>query len=556
MFHSTALFIYTIMGALIITSALFLLWSYRRYRSVCKKYSIIPYGREQFIPPILCSYLPEFLIPKDWGKRLGENLAPKTFAKFMRESGYDKVYKVVLGIFNQGIVVIGDSDFLKDVATKKLTVKGNELNSTVQELFGGSNVFTETEYEVWHRHRKILEPSFSPSSLALVAEVTTNVVLNELIPRITENGYRREVDKDFSSLTLDVIGRAGFNYSFNSFASHDNSSLTAQTQTLFHMLPLYELFPKFIRDHIGIFPHKPAKDIASRFTDAIQKIIQNRTAHSEMEYHDILSILLQARDEGKKNNESDSMTDEELISNCFVLLIAGHETTAKTLGFALYLLASSKDAQERLHKFIDQDYPALYGKDTFDFADYQAGRLDYVKAIVKETLRLFPPVIAAMRELTKPYTYKGYHLPKGFRVAASWQLMHRDEKYWPEPDEFIPERFLKKKKEDKLQEEKHQDDKPELVTPQEFISTPKMEVTCFNPHIAVHNNPFAYAPFGIGNRICIGRNFAEVEAVIALALLAKHFKFSISENYKMELDMFLTLRPRDTLYINFEKKQK
>ncbi|KAF0972815.1 hypothetical protein FDP41_009064 [Naegleria fowleri] len=447
------------------------------------------------------------------------------------------------------MVVIGDSDFLKDVATKKLTIKGNELNSTIQELFGGSNVFTETDYEVWHRHRKILEPSFSPSSLALVAQVTSNVVLGELIPRIKEKGYRREVDKDFSSLTLDVIGYAGFNYSFNSFSSHDKSSLTAQTQTLFHLLLLYELFPKFIRDHIGIFPHKPTKDIASRFTDSIQKIIQHRSSHDDKEYNDILSLLLQARDEGKKNNESDSMTDKELISNCFVLLVAGHETTARTLGFALYLLATNKDAQERLHKFIDHDYPALYGKDTFDFADYQAGRLDYVKAIVKETLRLFPTVMVAIRELTQPYTYKGYHLPKGFRVAASWQLMHRDEKYWPEPDEFIPERFLKKK-----EHEDHHDDNTEPVTPQEFIATPKMEVTCFNPHIVLHHNPFAYAPFGIGNRICIGRNFAEVEAVFTLALLAKHFKFSMSENYQMEVDMFITLRPRDPLYINFEKK--
>ncbi|EFC48757.1 predicted protein [Naegleria gruberi] len=453
------------------------------------------------------------------------------------------MYKVVLGIVSTGMIVIGDSLFLKEMATRKITNKLPDLKESVIELFGGSNIFVENDYEFWHRQRKLLDPAFAPQSLKIVAKVTIDCMNRFLIPNIEKNLLMRNIEVDFSNLTLEVIGLAGFNYDFNSFNINQKDSLTVQTQKLFGILPVYNIFPKWIRQHVGIFPHKPAQLISNQFTKSINDIINERKTKNQEEetpHSDILSLLLNARENWSKD---ESMTDEEIISNCFIFLVAGHETTARTLGFILYSLATDKDAQDRIHKFIDHDYPTLYGKETFDFEDYQEGRMDYLRAVVKESLRLYPVVAFAARQVTKTFKWKDITIPKGTQIAASWLDIHKDERYWPQPNEFIPERFLKRKDSTIAQS----------ITIEEFKSQ-TIPLSIFNPHIEIHQNPFAFSGFGIGNRICQGRYFAEIESCFCLALLVKHYKFSISPNYKLHLDNHVTLRPREPLLISFEKK--
>jgi cytochrome P450 len=195
---------------------------------------------------------------------------------------------------------------------------------------------------------------------------------------------------------------------------------------------------------------------------------------------DILSMLLEARDEDGR-----ALGDEELFDHMFTLLMAGHETTATTLAWALWLILPRPDVVERIRAEVE----AVAGGGRL--SPEATGRLEYLDAAVKETMRLYPVATMVDRRLLVPARISGWDLPAGTDVAACIYLTHRRPELWQDAERFAPERFL-----------------------------------------GVRTNPYAYYPFGGGDHRCLGAAFATYEMRIVLSEVLRGAALHVAPGYR------------------------
>jgi len=231
-----------------------------------------------------------------------------------------------------------------------------------------------------------------------------------------------------------------------------------------------------------------------RLDQAIYGIIRQRRAGAQQSA-DLLSALLQARDE-----DGTSMSDQQVRDEVVTLIFTGSETTALALSYVWYLLALHGEVQARLASEVDE---VLGGRPP---ALDDLPRLTYTEKVIKEALRLYPPVWAFVRQAVQPVELGGYTLPARTTVVMSQWIVHRDRRFFGQPDEFVPERWT-------MEFEKQ---------------LPK----------------FAYFPFGGGQRTCIGASFAKMEIALLLAAMAQNFRVSLTPGFKLELLPSITLQPK------------
>ncbi len=227
----------------------------------------------------------------------------------------------------------------------------------------------------------------------------------------------------------------------------------------------------------------------------IHAIIAQRRATLTDDSHDLISLLLKARDD-----EGQGLSDEQIRDEAVTIFLAGHETTALALSYTPMLLAQHPEIQQRACAEVD----AMLGGRAATVADMS--RLKFVDAVVSESMRLYPPAYMVARETTEPYVIGGYKLRKGDKVWLSPWGVQRDARWFDEPTRFLPDRWLGDLRE----------------------RLPR----------------FAYFPFGGGPRICIGNHFAIMEAVLVLATILQQRTFSVASDHKLALDCSVTLRPR------------
>jgi cytochrome P450 len=197
------------------------------------------------------------------------------------------------------------------------------------------------------------------------------------------------------------------------------------------------------------------------------------------------------------------MTDRQLRDECVTMFVAGHETTALALTFALHLLSHHPGAERRVHEELEQ----VLGKRLPTVADLSA--LPVTQAVIKEAMRLYPPAYGIGREALRDTTLGPFDVPAKTQLLFWQYAVHRDPRYFPGPDDFQPERWL-----DGLEER-----------------LPR----------------FAYFPFGGGPRICIGNTFAMMEAVFVLAVLVSRYRVESIAPLEVPLAPSVTLRPRGGL---------
>jgi cytochrome P450 len=205
--------------------------------------------------------------------------------------------------------------------------------------------------------------------------------------------------------------------------------------------------------------------------------------------------MLHARDD-----DGSQMNDEQLRDECRTFLLAGHETTAITLTWSLYLLANHPAVQDRLRAELAD---VLAGRPP-QVADLP--RLKFTEWVVLEAMRIYPPVFMIGRENVAPVELGGYQVPAGTTIFMSQWVMHRDGRFFDRPELFDPDRW----------------------TPDRASLIPKM----------------AYFPFGGGPRICIGNTFAMLESVLLLATIAGQWSLTSVPDHPIKLSPVLTLRPR------------
>jgi cytochrome P450 len=266
-----------------------------------------------------------------------------------------------------------------------------------------------------------------------------------------------------------------------------------------------------LRDHVNYrmlhvlsFPERVPTPRNGRFRRALNRVdrivyrmIDDRRS-GRVHADDLLGMLLEARDE-----QGRGMCDEQLRDEVMTVFLAGHETTANALAWTLYLIARHPLVEERLRDEVDR----VLGGRTPALPDL-AG-LPYVKMVLEEGLRLYPPAWAFGRQAIAEDEIGGYRIEKGAGVLVSPWLTHRHPAFWDEPERFDPERF----------------------SPERSAGRPR----------------FAYLPFGGGPRQCIGNEFALLEGQLVLAMIVQSFNLQLAQGYRAELEPVVTLRPKGGL---------
>jgi len=234
-------------------------------------------------------------------------------------------------------------------------------------------------------------------------------------------------------------------------------------------------------------------------------MIEERRASGE-DRGDVLSTLLSAQDE-----DDGVMTDRQVRDEALTLFLAGHETTANALTWTWHLLSGNPEAEARLHRELRD---VLGGR--LPAVD-DLPRLEYTRKVLTESLRLFPPAYMLSRAAVEDVPLGGYVVPKGDIVVMSQYAIHRDARYYVEPERFNPDRW-----------------------------TPEMQERL--PR-------FAYFPFGGGPRVCIGESFAWTEGTIVLATLAQRWRLRTVPGHPVGLRPLITLRPRYGMRMTVEPAQ-
>jgi cytochrome P450 len=231
--------------------------------------------------------------------------------------------------------------------------------------------------------------------------------------------------------------------------------------------------------------------LSDRLDADIRAMVERRRASLGGE-RDVLAMLLHARDE-----DGASMSDAELIGQATVLFIAGHETSSNALTWTLFLLSQHPqvlgDLRDELHGVLRGDAPAAA----------QLGRLPLLDRVVKESMRLLPPASISLRVSTAPFKLGPYELPRGTTVFFSQYATHHMPELYPEPERFLPERWL-----------------------------------------AIDPPVYEYLPFGAGPRMCIGATFALLEIKIALAMIVQRYQLALQPGARIDRRLRITLSPR------------
>ena len=232
---------------------------------------------------------------------------------------------------------------------------------------------------------------------------------------------------------------------------------------------------------------------------------------SGLEGNDLLSMLLNVRDEEADNPADAVMTDQQVRDEAITLFAAGHETTAVALTWTWYLLATHPDMQARFHAELDD----VLGSRPPTLDDLP--KLAFTERVLTESMRLYPPIWSTGRMTFEPITLGGYHIPAGAALVAPQLIIQRDPRWYDDPLEFCPDRW----------------------TPEFRERLPR----------------FAYYPFGGGPRLCIGEGFAWMEAMLVLATLGQKWAMRHDPGHRIELVPLVSLRPKGGMPMFLERRE-
>jgi len=368
----------------------------------------------------------------------------------------------------------------------------------VLQLFLGNGLLT-SEGDFWRRQRRLAQPAFHRQRLALLVG-TMNEEVRELVTRWRQHdpALPLDVSGEMMKLALAIVTRSLFS---SDVKQHIDTLSTPINQIIEFA---YEALYDFV--HIPLKYPTPRNVRYQRAVDKIEAVIYEminlrRAENGRVRHDDLLEMLMEVQDE----ETGERMTDRQLRDEVTTIFMAGHETTANALSWALYLLAKHPAVVQQLR----EEFNRVLGPDGDPTAE-NLRELTYTMQVVNETMRLYPPAwVFSRKPLADDVLEGGYRLPAGNGVLVCPYLLHRDPKFWDQPDAFNPDHFL-----------------PEKV---------KARPT------------YAYIPFGGGPRLCIGNNFALMEMQVALVHLVRAFDYRTTRRDVIQPEPGITLRPKGGL---------
>ena len=387
------------------------------------------------------------------------------------------------------IYLLSHPDHVRDMlVTHNARFRKGRALQRAKRLLGEGLLTSEGEFH--RRQRRLAQPAFHRQRVAAYGRVMVEYA--ERTSARWRDRQELDVSEEMMRLTLAVVGKTLFDAEVESDADEVGSALT-EVMNLFGylMLPFSELLEK-----LPLPPQRRFLRARARLDAVIYRIIEERRREGR-DRGDLLSTLLDAVDE---EGDRTGMTDEQLRDEVMTIFLAGHETTANALTWAWFLLAQNPEAEATLHAELDE---VLAGGRAPTPEDVPA--LRYTEMVVSETMRLYPPAWALGRLALVDYEVGGYLIPRGSLVLVSQYVMHRDPRFWPEPERFDPERWTAEAK---------------AARPQ-----------------------FSYFPFGGGPRRCVGEGFAWTEAVLIRAALARRWRLRLPPGTVVPTEPRITLRP-------------
>jgi cytochrome P450 len=351
----------------------------------------------------------------------------------------------------------------------------------------------------WRRQRRLVQPSFHHAQIQQYGAVM--VADADRMLRDWKPGETRNIHHEMMRLTLQIVARTLFDVDVAGEAKEVGE--------------LLEIVMDFFVNPLNLLPGRlwiPTplvlrfRRAAKRLDAIIRRMIEDRRPAAARST-DLISRLLTARDEAGA-----AMSDQQIRDELITLFLAGHETTALTLTYCFWLLGQNPHAEGKL---VEELQTVLGGRPP-TAAD--APRLTYTEWVVKESMRLYPPAWGVARQAIDDCEVGGWFIPKGTQLALTQWIVHRDARWFDEPEEFKPERWA-----DDLQRR-----------------LPRG----------------AYFPFGDGPRICIGQGFAMLEAVLLLATIAQRFRLRLVPDQRFELVPSITVRPRYGVQVVVEPRSE
>ncbi|KAM7427258.1 Thromboxane-A synthase [Porites harrisoni] len=422
--------------------------------------------------------------------------------------------------------LISDLDLLKQITVKEFSKFTNRPLGPLSASTGvQSKVLLQAQDEDWKRIRGTITPTFSAHKLKQVAPLVNKSceTLCKKLEKIVESGDKANMWRVYGKFTMEVILSTAFGvqrdvqtdqdepYTPNAALLFRQPAVSISLMIFPFLRPLFKIFGTLLIGSGATEQAKAAQFMINTARNVIE--LREQTGMSQIERKDLLELMLKAEIKDSEGKQVSKLSEDEVVAQSFVFLLAGYETTSNTLSYVTYCLALNPEVQEKLIKEIDD---AVGDNETPDYNVVQ--NLEYLDMVICEALRLYPPAPRFGRLCNESCTLNGVKFVKGSIVLVPVYHIHRDPEYWPDPEKFDPERFSKEAKQKR--------------------------------------NPYCFLPFGTGPRSCIGMRFALMEAKIALVYLLKRFRFQRSADTEvpLQLEAPITMSPKNGIYVKIVPK--
>lgn len=421
--------------------------------------------------------------------------------------GKRKLYSLFNGVKNPLEVIsgnhslMGDSYYLRTAVTNKnfifsqdkefveYILKQNHKNyfkSEIQSVtlgkYLGNGLLTNNGKD-WLRQRRLIQPGFSKVKITNLV----SIMEEEIDKAFRSFNDEPEIDlyNFFHTLAFNIVAKTLFSSDIDEEKVKELGTIITEIQEIFAREVRIPLYTQII-NVLGISDKNIKK--SKRAKSIIQSVLDKRRNSGE-EKHDLLDMLINAKYEDTQL----PMSDEQLVDEMLILFIAGHETTANALIFILFEISQHPEAEKKLKKEIAEE-----GENIFIAESLM--KKSFTVNIIKESMRLHSPAWAIDRQALEDDSFKEYSWKKGTLIILYIAGLHRNPKYWEEPNTFIPERFDSE-----------------------------------------NAKNFAYYPFGAGPRLCIGEHFAMMEMALIVRKFYQHYSF-ISYQKELQEKALVTLR--------------
>ena len=404
-------------------------------------------------------------------------------------------------LLGKRIYFVNDAEYVKRILLDNLGnyPKSVTYRNNLRPFLGDGLLISEGDF--WKRQRRLAQPAFHLRRLKALADT-----MADCAARMTQgwvHGKVVDIAPIMNAVTMEIVARTLFGSDVTSDIDTVGEAMNVLTEETGRIRPtaFFDL-PEFVTKPRG----RRFEDAVSTLDGIVNRIVVQRRAEidkGDEARDDLLSMLLEARDE----ESGQGMTDRQLRDELVTLFLAGHETTAISLAWTFHLLAQNPQAEAKLHAEVDA---VLDDKAAPTFDDLE--RLPYARMVAEESMRLYPPAYVFSRRAAADDQLGPWHMPAGAHIVISPYALHRNPAYWADPDTFKPERFA-----------------PDA------------------PNVPSERPKHAYLPFGGGPRICIGNSFAMMEHAIVLSTAARRWRLESVPGHIVRTEPRITLRPRGGL---------